>query len=123
MRIALCWTALKSLGAQLLITAVLGATAIGFGAGVANAARWRPDGPWPGYGFGPYTIVAPGPTGSNEDQGDASWPPTGASWPPGGAGGASRGSSAPIVMPHNQQVRSTRRSEAQRPIVPAGGLT
>jgi hypothetical protein len=116
MRITLC-SALKRLGAQLLITAVLGTTAIAFGAGVANAAHgavapaparghtsaagsahWRRVGPWPGYGFAPY-IVAPAPTDSAEEQ-DATWPPTGESWPPGGNSGASPGSGRPIVMPH-----------------------
>jgi hypothetical protein len=122
MRITLC-SALKSLGAQLLITAVLGATAIAFGSGVANAAHgavapaparghtsaagsahWRRVGPWPGYGFAPY-IVAPAPTDSAGEQDasgdDATWPPTGVSWPPGGNSGASPGSGRPIVMPHS----------------------
>jgi hypothetical protein len=111
----------KSIGAQVLITGVLGAIAMGFGAGVANAAhgaatpvparphapaaasaRWTRVGPWPGDPFGPYGAV-PAPTESPEEQpasnDDATWRPTGASWPPGGGGGDSSGSATPIVMP------------------------
>jgi hypothetical protein len=133
MRITLCCrpflgagvaTALKSLGAQLLVSIVLGAIAIAFGAGVANAergpvapapaprhtsaadsARWPRVGPWAGDGFGPY-IVGPAATNSSEEppasSEDATWPPTGPSWPPGGSSGDSSGSATPIVMPHDQ---------------------
>jgi hypothetical protein len=99
-------TALKNLGAQLLVIIVFGASAIAFGAGVANAEHGR-IGPWPGdgYGFGPY-VVAPEPTNASEEEpassDDATWPPTGASWPPGGSRGDSGGSTTPIVMPDHQ---------------------
>ena len=113
-------TALKSLAAQLVVTGALGALAIGFGAGAANAARgpvapapphpsapvassphWSGDGPWRGDEFLPY-IVAPAPTIVNQpaSSDDATWPPTGPSWPPGGFSAGSRGSGKPIVMPH-----------------------
>ena len=115
-------TALKSIGAQLVITSVLGALATAFGAGAANAAHgavppapahrnapaagsahWSRVGPWRGDEFLPY-IVAPTPTDSIVEQpassDDATWPPTGPSWPPGGGGGGFRGSGTPIVMPH-----------------------
>ncbi len=100
------------LGARVLITVVLGAIAIGSGAGVANAAPARPHapaaasaqwtrvGPWPGDPFGPYGAV-PAPTESPEEHptasGDATWPPTSVSWPPGGDSGNSSGSVTPIV--------------------------
>ena len=112
-------TALKSLGAQLVITSALGALAIAFGAGAANAAHgpvapapphasapapdsahWSGGGPWRGDEFLPY-IVAPAPTIVDQpaSSDDATWPPNGPSWPPGGGGGP-RGSGTPIVMPH-----------------------
>jgi hypothetical protein len=93
----------RSFLAGVLVSTVLAASAITFGAGVANAEHGR-IGPWPGdgYGFGPY-IVAPEPTNASPaSSDDATWPPTGPSWPPGGSGGDSGGSATPIVMPHNQ---------------------
>jgi hypothetical protein len=103
MRITLCC---RSFLAGVLVSLVLAASAIAFGAGVANAEHGR-IGPWPGdgYGFGPY-IVAPEPTNASEEEpassDDATWPPTGPSWPPGGSSGDSAGSATPIVMPHHQ---------------------
>jgi hypothetical protein len=92
----------RSFLAGVLVSVALAASAIAFGAGVANAEHGR-IGPWPGdgYGYGPY-IVAPGPNAAPASSDDATWPPTGPSWPPGGSGGDSGGSATPIVMPHNQ---------------------
>jgi hypothetical protein len=115
----------RTLSAQVVIAGILGAIAITFGAGLANAdrgavppapphsdagsAHWPRVGPWPGDGYGPYPyIIGPGPIDSIVEPpastDDATWPPTGASWPPGGSSGDSSGSATPIVMPHDQPV-------------------